>query len=391
ELDGADIRAHIDSALAMRTARGMEIPNVVFEEGLLPCRIEREPGRAWRADIEFLRKGETPRESLDACIQNWTTRIKEVEGGLFGPRLDPGQVWRLGLGTESDSKVGLVGYLRCQGFPARYSHGKVEAWVDEWLPVDMAAGRVQATAGEEGGTRGRLGLSITRGGATFEGAESYRHFNVARLQEGYLETPWWDPALGEQDWDVGAHILCSANRVPGGSIFARLRRFEVRKGETVRVTLPIDIGPGWDPGDRFFSGPDPAAFQSALAAAGLDRASSQFVFMAPAGEPCDRMLTSLEEVVDRLRAMESAPNLRFLFVGATAETPVPETLLDSLKTLGIESIESISEPTARALLGSETIDPLAGLRFGGEWIYLRAGFDTAVGSNLHWALDLSGR
>ena len=386
ELDYRGLRSHIDGALQARSLQGFEIPDDVFAQGLLACRIEREPGGAWREGIEVLTVGESPREALQALLQVWSERTETVPSGLFGTRLDPAQSWQLGLGTERDLRVGLVGFLRCQGFPARFFHGKVEVWLEDWLSVDAEAGVLVDAQGEGASSKGRLVLAFTRGGQEFDGAESYKHFNVARLKGGYLETPWWDPALGEQEWDTGPHILCSVNRVPGGSVYGRLRRFEVRAGETTHLELPIDIGPGWDAGERFFAGPAPLEFGKALDAAELAQAGDQLLFMAEAGEPCDRMLTSLGGVLPRLKAR--GVSLRFVFIAPSASSPLPEALAKVLKDLSFESIQTISTATAQALQMGETIDPLVALRLADKFAYLRAGFDTAVGSNLHWAIDL---
>ncbi len=387
ELDESAVRSHIDGALRMRALQGMEIPDDVFAEGLLACRIEREPGGAWRDDIEIVAVGgETPRQALDLLLSVWADRTEQTTGGLFGTRLNPAQTWQLGVGTASDLKVGLVGFLRCQGFPARYSHGKVEAWVDDWLVLDAQAGEVLDPGGEGAGSRGQLALAFTRGGQRYDGAESYKNFNVARLEAGYLQAPWWDPSLGSQEWDTGPHILCSVNRVPGGSVYGRLRRFDVQAGETTHVELPLDIGPGWDPGTRFFSGPKPGVFLEKLGDAKLNQAGDQLIFIAEAGEPCDRMLTSMATVAPRLRAQ--GISLRFLFVPKADGDLIPEALGQSLRDLGFEEAIPVGRTTAASIVGDETLEPLVALRLKGQVVYLRTGFDTGVGSNLNWAVDL---
>ncbi|MCP5020582.1 MAG: transglutaminase domain-containing protein [bacterium] len=387
ELDADAMRSHIDGALQTRSLRGMQIPDDVFAEGLLACRIEREPGGAWREDIEVVVVGEeTPRQALGMALMTWVDHTDKTTGGLLGTRLNPAQTWQLGVGTTIDLKVGLVGFLRCQGFPARYSHGKVEAWVDGWLVVDAVTGLVIDPDGGGGGSKGQLDLAFTRGGQRYDGAESYKNFNVARLKAGYLQAPWWDPSLGQQEWDAGPHILCSVNRVPGGSVYGRLRRFEVQSGETTYVELPLDIGPGWDPGNRFFSGPKPADFFEKLMEAKLHQAGDQLIFVAEAGEPCDRMLTSLAAVAPRLRS--GGITLRFLFVPKAEGDLLPDTLGATLIELGFEKPTFMSRATAVSLVGADTTDPLVALRLRGQMIYLRTGFDTAVGSNLNWAVDL---
>ncbi len=387
ELSGSALRSHLDGALRARSLQGMQIPDEVFAQGLLACRVEREPGGAWRDGIEVIALGgETPRETLDLLLATWAERTRETVGGLFGSRLNPAQTWQLGMGTPSDLKVGLVGFLRCQGFPARYSHGKVEAWVEDWLVLDAVDGKVIDPGGEGGGSKGELELAFTRGGQVHAGAESYKNFNVSRLKAGYLQTPWWDPALGQQEWDTGPHILCSVNRVPGGSVYGRLRRFEVKAGETTQVKLPLDIGPGWDPGTRFFSGPAPESFARNLAEANRSVEGDQLIFMAQAGEPCDRMLTSMAGIAPRLSAR--GVSLRFLFVPKVEGDPIPGPLAQVLNELGFDSSQAISTQTAALLLGTESLDPLVALQLKNRLVYLRTGFDTAVGSNLNWAVDL---
>jgi len=387
ELDHAGVRSHIDGALAVRDRLELAMPDSIFVEGLLACRISREPGGPWREGLPLLPKSGDAREFLEEILGLWSARTEIVEAGFFGAPLDPAQVWALSGGTERDSKVGLVGLLRRNGFPARYRHGKVEAWLGDWQALDAEDGKLVEAGGGDDGEMGRLEIVLTRGGEPFAEAESYRHFNMARPKDGWLESPWWDPALGEQDWDAGDFILSSANRVPGGSVYGRLRRVTVSSGELTHATIPVDIEAGWDPGDTFFEGPGTDLFSRTLEQAGLELGADELTFLFENGEPALRMIEALGRVQPRLAAREIA--IEFVLVEATEEA-ASSTLLDALREAGFEGpVEGISGDVAAALNDGETFEPIVCLALGGTIKYLRSGFDTAVDGNLHLVLDLA--
>ena len=393
ELQLADIRSHIDRALEVRERYGLAMPDSVFAEGLLACRIEREPGGAWRESLPLLPPAATARASLQSILDLWAERTQEVEESFFGAPLDPAQTWALGRGTERDLKTGLVGLLRRNGFPSRYRHGKVEVWLGRWYGLDAEEGRILDQNGAGGGETGRLDIVITRDGEPYSHAESYRDFNVSRPKEGWLESPWWDPKLGEQDWDVGEFVLSSANRVPGGSVYGRLRSFEVEPGKTTRVEIPLDIDAGWEPGDTFVTGVSPERFAAALDQAGLGGEGDRLTFVFESGEPAQRMIESLSRVAPRLAAR--GVGTEFLLVsgaghsGSAGKSEAPQELLDALREAGFPEPVHLSRTAAEDLMGGEEFAPIVALELDGEMRYLRAGFDTAVDNNLHLVLDLA--
>lgn len=392
ELEGPGVRSHIDGARARRhrlEVFGISIPDSIHRQALLPCRIEREPGGPWRDALPLLPLAAGARASLQSFLKTWAERTTKVENSFFGSPLNPAQSWALGQGTERDLKIGLVGLLRANGFPARYRHGKVEAWLDGWLPLDAEAGSIIETGSEGDGGTGRLEIVITRGGEPFEAAESYRHFNLSRPKAGWLESPWWDPILGEQDWDAGRFVLSSANRVPGGSIYGRLRAFEVEPGEITRVELPLDIGPGWEPGETFFSGPAPARLRETLTANAIDTPRRDcLTFVFPDGEPAQRMIAALGRVRPRLEADGIA--LHFVRIGAR-RVKISAGVRGAMSEAGFPPeaiIGCMSEDSATDLLAGEELLPIVELKLGGSSRYCRAGFDTAVDASLHLVMDL---
>jgi len=393
ELNEIAIRSHVDAALAVRgrlDSIGLAVPDSLFADHVLACRIEREPGGAWRDGLPLIDLAEDAEASLAALLAAFRARMRPTESGFFGPPLDPAQSWRLGLGSDRDLGIALAGLLRRNGFPGRYRHGRCEVWLGQWRELDPLP---DEGAEEEDASRtgpGRLAIEITRGGLPYEQAESYRHFMVSRPADGYLESPWWDPLPGEQDWDAGDYLLCSAMRVPGGSVYARLRGFTVRPGELTRVSLPVDVDPaGWDPGDALLAGGSSDSLLARLAAAapvdadGAALPTDGFFLLFAPGEPATRMLSALGEARARLEG-RGIPLLPVLVGPAEAE-PWTARLADAgfSPRLWRDTASSLDTDGEGG-----SFEPIVMLRSEGKTVLLRRGFDSAVGASAHLALDL---
>lgn len=385
ELSEADIRGHIDAALEVRNrldAVGLTIPDSLFDDCILPARIAYEAGGNWRPGLPFIPLGEDPRESLMQLLAAYRGRIEKVERGFFGHLMPPDDCWALGLGSEIEMATTLVGLLRRNGFPARWRHGIVEIWLGEWIRLDPETGEVHASEETADAERpGVLEITITRGGLPYEQAQAYTHFNVSRPKEGYLESPWWEPRLGLQEWDPGTFVLCSALRVPGGSIYGRLREFMIAAGETTRVSLPVDIDPtGWDLRAALVADIATAAIDSLLDAAAITGtpppSHGLYFFFAP-GEPATRMITALGRLQPRLVQLD----LPFcpVLVGNADPTPWRTALSEA----GLNSELRVNR--ARA---AEEFEPIVLLHATGEIILLRRGFDSAIDATAHLALDI---
>jgi len=409
ELGGEGVRSHIDGARAVRRrleTAGLAFPDSIYAQGILPCRIAREPGDPWRDALPLLPLGPDAQGSLQAILDAWAERTELAEVGFFGAPLNPAQSWNLGLGSKRDLQVGLVGLLRRNGIPARWRHGRVEAWLGEWLTLDAEAGHVIEPEGEDGeeSGSGRVDIVITRGGEPYPAAESYRHFNVARPEDGWLASPWWDPRQGEQQWDAGDFVLCSANRVPGGSIYGRLRGFTVKPGESTRVELPVDLGPGWNPEGIFTKDlPRPHVLDvlhsmqentggGRAALSSIHEREDCLIFVYEAGEPATRMLDALVKVRDRLRNA----GVTMLLVAAGERIP-PETLTSTgfaphfygevyHRHFTTQILEIIWQDSHEFW---ETV-PLVILKLDDEIRYYRSGFNTSVDQDLHMVMDLLG-
>ncbi|MBN2170282.1 MAG: hypothetical protein JW819_03045 [Candidatus Krumholzibacteriota bacterium] len=408
ELDARDLRSHVDGALAARerlAPLGLAMPDSIFREGLLACRIDREPGGAWREGLPLVPLAGTSEASLAAVLAAFRERMRETVTGFFGNPLPPDEAWALGLGSARDLATALVGLLRRNGFPARVRFGIVETWLGDWRRLDPVAGRLAAESpGAAPAGRGRLDITITRGGLPWERAEPYRHFMVTRLEDGWLESPWWDVATGEQDWDAGDYVLCSVLRVPGGSATGRLRAFAVRGGDTTRVTLPVDADArAWDAAGALLAGPEPARVLAVLAGAPLARhapdaggtpgegggaappAAGLFVLFEP-GEPAARMITALGGVGPRLAA--AGLSLVPVMTGPSGQA---EAWQARLAEAGLPTVLWTDTGGALDALrdGDGAFAPLLMLRDpGSEVILLRRGFDAAADEMVHLALDV---
>jgi len=221
-------------------------------------------------------------------------------------------------------------------------------------------------------------------------AESYRHFNVARLAAGACQSPWWEPRLGEQDWDAGDFVFSTANRVPGGSAYGRLKRFRVEPGALSAVSLPLDVGPGWSLGESAFSGPSPAAIAAALAAGGLAPAGEGLTLLFPPGEPAARMIAACGRLAPRLADRGLACRPVFLS-GETAALADPAPWREKLAAAALAApLELLAPAAAAALAGSEGPAPILVLVLDGEVRLARQGLDDSVDVTVNLLLDLEG-
>ncbi len=389
ELDERFIRAHVDLSLAVRG----DLADDIFREGILASRISREPGGDWRSDMPVV---EWPAGSdaatirqylLDAFGQDWIV----AERSYFGNAIPPNQVFLLGGGTETDLKTAFVGLCRRNGVPARYRHGTVELWQGSWSEMDPLPQDDEPSAEEEPGSQiAWIDLGLTRDAVLWSEAESYRHFMVSRPGEGKLETPWWDPENGVQQWDAGDYWFCATVRVPGGSAYGRLTRFTVQPGDTTVVRLPVDIdGSGWDAATLVNSDLEKSLWEiwpevsANLPTAGL------FLIFEP-GEPATRMIPAVARLRERLETRDLA--VVPVFAGAAAGQ-----WREKLVAAGLPGTLYKQEGTALLnwLAGPANHGPVTMLILpevnNGRPVLLRSGLDNGVDFSVHLALDINGK
>ncbi|MCK4305806.1 MAG: transglutaminase domain-containing protein [Candidatus Eisenbacteria sp.] len=401
QLDEAAIRAHLDGALAVRhrlEPLGLSVPESLFVANILANRIHRERACDWRSPLPLIELGKDAQSSLERLLAEFRDHVEEVEGGFFGNPMPPQDVWRLGLGTEKDLAVALVGLCRRNGFPARYRNDKVEIWLGEFIRVNPLADNQQEASEERAVEMGTLVIEITRGGLPYARAESYREFMVSRVKEGHLSSPWWDPVLGPQAWDSGDYVLCAVLRVPDGSVHARMRAFHVEPGKETRVSLPVDIDPsGWDPSNLITGASVEATIQaledcgsqirSSGTATGRPLPGTGLFFLFEPGEPATRMITALGGLVDRL-AQESIQFIPVL-VGdgeaqdwsqklAEAGLEVPLRLDSSGCLRALPEQDAVFEPLTILIVEEEGEQKVQ---------LLRKGLDTTIDATVHLALD----
>ena len=385
ELDERIIRAHLDLSLS---ARG-DLPDDVFREGVLACRINREPGVDWRSAMPFVQfsAGEDDaairQKLLDAFGDQWVVK----EGKYFGNPVPPHHTFILGSGTKTDLKTAFVGLCRRNGVPARYRHGTVELWQGSWQEVNPLPKNDDASQQDEvESALAWIDLGLMRDGVAWPEAESYRHFMVSRPDEGKLETPWWDPEKGVQQWDVGDYWFCSTVRVPGGSAFGRLTRFQVQPGDTTVVRLPVDIeSGGWDSATLV----DSALEESLLAiwpevSAKLPLAGLFLIFEP--GEPATRMIPAVARMSQRLeaRGLEVIPVFGSGLAGPWQEKLVEAGLPDTIYREGGSALFEWLAGAANH--GPVTMLILPGVNEGRP-VLLRSGLDNGVDFSVHLALD----
>ena len=388
ELGEQAIRAHVDLALAARGRYPGGMPDGVFRSGVLASRINREPGCDWRSSLESVPWDGTgtPAALRDILLASFGDDWKAVESAYFGNPMPPQQTFLLGRGTGTDLKVAFVGLCRRNGLPARYRHGTVEVWLGSWQAVDPVPGKKEAATGAVSG-RGWLDLGLSRGGVAWPEAESYRHFMVSRPDDGCLETPWWDPELGLQEWDSGEFWYCAVMRVPGGNAHGRLTRFQVAPGETTLVRLPVDIDDlGWDPA-TLVDGALAESLARIWPAAGRDLPAAGLYLIFEPGEPATRMIPAVARLQRRLagRGLAVVP----VMAGSGAAEPwraklIAAGLPGTLYRSGSRDLDAwLAGPAAH---GPVTMLVLPGIA-GGRPVLLRSGLDNGIDFSVHLALD----
>ncbi len=376
ELDERMVRAHVDGALA---ARG-SLPDDVWREGVLCSRIQREPAKDWRSALPAV--GADPDAVLAAFGRDWV----RTERRYFGNPLTPDEVFLLGRGTETDLKVAFVGLCRANGVPARYRHGQVQWWREGWQdvdPLDQNGPGQNESAGEAAPTgNGWLDLTITHGGLPWPQAESYRHFMISRQAEGRLETPWWGPVQGLQEWPAGDYWCCATLRVPGGSACGRLKRFSVAADETTVVTLSADLEEaGWDPAVLV-----DADLAASFADLDLVAPTGGLYFLFQPGEPATRMLPVIARLQERLRARD-LPVVPVLVGGRPAEWRRNVAEAGLTNPLVVEQSARVRDWLAGpAQNGPVTVLVLPGVN-DGRPVLLRRGLDNGIDFAGHLALD----
>ncbi len=401
ELDERAIRAHVEQSLFVRRRVPVDVPDEVFREGILASRINREPGCDWRSELPVVQwPANTDLAGIGKILLNsfgdhWLVSSPKY----FGNPLPPHHVFALGRGTEKDLKVAFVGLCRRNGLPARYRHGTVELWTGSWQEVQPLPGNSddenKAVEDESSLGQGWVDLGLTRDGVVWSEAESYRHFMVSRPGDGKLDTPWWDPSPGVQEWDAGDYWFCSTVRVPGGSAYGRLTRFTVLAGETTMVRLPVDIdGSGWNAaslvdedlaltlGELIDDPSNDNAWEN-LPKAGL------YLIFEP-GEPATRMIPAVARLRERLaaRGVQVVPVL----TGSSAAGPWQSKLAE----VGLEGTLHRSNNLAldRWLANSANHGPVTMLILpdsnDGQPILLRSGLDNGIDFSVHLALDSYG-
>jgi len=384
ELDERMIRAHVDLSLEVRG----DLPDDVFREGILACRINREPGSDWRRAMPLV-EGTNADGGIQKMLAAFGDDWISSEPTYFGNPVPPADTFLLGRGTETDLKVAFVALCRRNGVPARYRHGTVELWDGKWREVNPLPAEGEDTADESATSMGWVDLGLTRDGVLWPEAESYRHFMVSRPGEGLLKSPWWDPVTGLQPWDAGQYWFCATVRVPGGSAFGRLTRFAVEADDTTVVRLPVDMEPGgWDPSSLVVSDLEESLFEF-WPEATADLPESGLFFIFEPGEPATRMIPVLGRLARRLEA-------RGLAVIPVCKTAEPKTWQKQLREAGLpdDLFQAGGSRLSNWLAGPADHGPVVMLILPdsnhGKPVLLRSGLDNGIDFSIHLALDIHG-
>jgi len=251
ECDSSSARTALRESIRLRVLRDA-LPDTIWTEFVLSPRIDRQPG-------DFAMWTNLPLLHRDGALadarfvhRRFAEAVRAVDRTRFGSISTPSEVWKLGVATEWSARVGLVGLLRRNGIPARvpWREEWVDVWVDgEWIPVDPLD--ADSWNRREGGisaayaTSSRLTVSFLDLGAPMIRAEGWRHFRLARLEDGrfeplYAEYPVRDGRL-EMEIAPGEWWLFGGQRNHAGCPRVAVQRFTAEAGQTVELEMDIGI------------------------------------------------------------------------------------------------------------------------------------------------------
>jgi hypothetical protein len=115
---------HVEYAHVGMTAFRCRVPDSLFRDYILTCRISDEPVTAWRKLLYYrfapmVRRARTPAEAA-LTINRWiANNVRPVRRGFFGPMKSPELVLSSGTGTNEEIAVLAAAILKSVGIPSR--------------------------------------------------------------------------------------------------------------------------------------------------------------------------------------------------------------------------------------------------------------------------------
>ena len=204
-------------------------PTQVFEEYLLQPRIGLERLTCWKEALEAivpekdLYTFQTDPEKVEQYVES---KVKTVESQCYKGLLNtPQACLESGYGIVGAKEILKTALLRCAGIPARLS---------------LIDGRAQAYRSKEE-KETFCWLTGEKTGILFlNGPENWKYrtdYSVALLKNGQFRV-CQEVVLGrETEVPEGIYRICTANRLPNGNVFAKVRYEQITAGNRTEVIL----------------------------------------------------------------------------------------------------------------------------------------------------------
>lgn len=204
-------------------------PKHIFDNYLLQPRIGLERLTCWEEELKAIvpekdmRAFQTDPEKVEQYVES---RVKTVESQCYKGLLNtPHACLKSGYGTVGAKEILKTALLRCAGIPARLS------------PID---GRVQAYRSKEEKeifcwlTGEKTGILFLNGPKNWKYRTDY---SVALLKNGQFRACQEMALERETEVPEGIYRICTANRLPNGNVFAKVRYEKITSGNRTEVFL----------------------------------------------------------------------------------------------------------------------------------------------------------
>ena len=201
----------------------------VGTEMLYPCKVEIRNGLAGKVG--------SPEELMEWMDRN----IRIVENGRNpqGLKIPPLYVWRSRMSDKESSRIFFVAACRALGWPARNGMGgKIAVSKDgKWIDVDLDKSVAEIPSRGE--------VQVVSSGAT---TPRFGEFSISAIKDGRLSRSGFGMPGGRRggqggdakpEMDEGYYMVTTGKRLKDGSVLARIRTFNVVKGQENRI--PVEI------------------------------------------------------------------------------------------------------------------------------------------------------
>jgi hypothetical protein len=256
ELDTIGLAQEISVVLKSITLTDKNTPDSIIKDYLIPSRILYEHIGMWREHIQNVSDTNLPifksaNYSVSLAVDSvfsWVEHNieKKKDGDVFGPMMNPEDVYKAKRATDTERYVFIIGILRSQGIPTRikWSFDAVEYWDGQWKEKSFEQKREKKNVW--------VGIKFTQD--TIDVTQKMNYFedySVTTFKDNpnRLE-PSIDILNGYQviTLDSAPSYLISGWRNGFGDTYVRLKRF-LPTLDTARITIKTDIPEDIKPGD----------------------------------------------------------------------------------------------------------------------------------------------